>query len=63
VLREWFGFRLRWDLAVGGGLTGLSLQQPLDGDHAFPGRGQPHPALLLAPLGQAVSRLGVGDQA
>ena len=34
------------------GLAGLGLQQPVDGDHALPGRGQPQPSPLLAPLGQ-----------
>src|SRR5215207_377836 len=41
------------------GLAGLGLQQPLQGDHALPGRGHPHPALLVASLGLAVSTLGV----
>ena len=44
------------------GLAGLGLQQPVDGDHALKGGGQPQPPPLVAPLGLGVGALGVGDQ-
>jgi hypothetical protein len=43
------------------GLAGLGVQQPLHRHHPLPGRSQPQPALLVAPLGLA-GVVGVGDQ-
>jgi hypothetical protein len=43
-------------------LAGLGLQQPIDGDHARPGRGQPQPASAMAALGLVGCAVGVGDQ-
>jgi hypothetical protein len=43
-------------------LASLGLQQPLQGDHALPGRGQPHPPPLVAAFGLAVGAVGVGNQ-
>jgi hypothetical protein len=44
----------------GQGLAGLGLQQPLQVDHALPGRGQPQPPPLVATLGLPVGALRVG---
>ena len=66
--RRWPPLRVSW--ASPGGprlqrrhqaLTGLGLQQPVDGHHAVPGRGQPHPPPRMTPL-PAVSPLRVSDQ-
>jgi hypothetical protein len=43
-------------------LAGLRRQQPLAGDPALQGRGQPQPPPPMAALGLAVGGLGVGDQ-
>jgi hypothetical protein len=43
-------------------LAGLRVQQPVDGDHALPGRSHPQAALLIAPLGVGAGAVGVGDQ-
>ena len=42
------------------GLAGLRPQQPIDGDHALEGRGQPQPAAGMAALPFAVGAIGVG---
>jgi len=44
------------------GLAGLGLQQPVDDHHALEGGGQPHPPILMAPLGAVALALWVGHQ-
>jgi hypothetical protein len=42
--------------------AGLGLQQPIDGDHARPGRGQPQPPTTMPQLGLVAFAVGIGDQ-
>ncbi|HSO51149.1 MAG TPA: hypothetical protein VL330_00020, partial [Actinomycetes bacterium] len=39
----------------------LGFQEPIDGDHAFEGGGEPQPSALMASLSVAVGAVGVGD--
>jgi hypothetical protein len=45
------------------GLAGLWVQQALQGDHVFPGRGRPQPPPLVVVVGVGVSALGVEGMA
>jgi hypothetical protein len=43
-------------------LAGLRLEESLEGDHAFEGRGQPEPATAVALLGPVLLAVRVSDQ-
>jgi hypothetical protein len=42
------------------GLAGLGIQQPIDGDHARQGRGNPQPPTVVPPQGPLVGGIRVG---